>query len=168
MQEERSICGAYNLIFPYAMQDTNNVLTWLTIWQVYTRWRNLLKTNNMVAGQVSYHDKSKVKRMKVVKDNSIVNALNRTKTVSIIWGDSIVVKSWVSYVRCVVLRRRVFLISQRYKKPGQLSTVLNWRPKRELTWLQNSKRARKRRRQRGWEVMSEFSLVPTSVVLAGV
>jgi hypothetical protein len=38
----------------------------------------------MVAGQVSYHDKSKVKRMKVVKDNSIVNALNRTKTVSII------------------------------------------------------------------------------------
>jgi hypothetical protein len=150
------------------MQNKNIVLTLSTIWQVYTRWRNLLKTNNMVAGQVSYHDKSKVKRMKVVKDNSIVNALNRTKTVSIIWGDLFVVKSWVSYVRCVVLHRRVFLISQRYKKPGQLSTVLNWRPKRELTWLQNSKRARKRMRQRDWEVMSEFSLVTTSVVLAGV
>lgn len=52
------------------------------VYVVYTRWRNLLKTNNMVAGQVSYHDKSKVKRMKVVKDNSIVNALNRTKTES--------------------------------------------------------------------------------------
>ena len=36
----------------------------------------------MVAGQVSYHDRTKVKRLKVVKENAIVNALNRTKTVS--------------------------------------------------------------------------------------
>ena len=33
----------------------------------------------MVAGQVSYHDDSKVRRMKVEKDNSIVNKLNKTK-----------------------------------------------------------------------------------------
>ena len=46
---------------------------------VYTRWRNLLKTAGMEAGQVSYHDKSKVRRMRVEKDQAIVNKLNRTK-----------------------------------------------------------------------------------------
>lgn len=33
----------------------------------------------MEAGQVSYHDKTKVKRIRVEKDNAIVNNLNRTK-----------------------------------------------------------------------------------------
>jgi hypothetical protein len=33
----------------------------------------------MEVGQVSYHDQSKVRRMKVEKDNTIVNRLNRTK-----------------------------------------------------------------------------------------
>ena len=46
---------------------------------VYTRWRNLLKTAGMEAGQVGYHDKSKVRRMRVEKDQAIVNKLNRTK-----------------------------------------------------------------------------------------
>eukprot|EP00596_Hydrurales_sp_CCMP1899_P007645 CAMPEP_0119040740 /NCGR_PEP_ID=MMETSP1177-20130426/10739_1 /TAXON_ID=2985 /ORGANISM="Ochromonas sp, Strain CCMP1899" /LENGTH=199 /DNA_ID=CAMNT_0007006057 /DNA_START=132 /DNA_END=731 /DNA_ORIENTATION=- len=46
---------------------------------VYTRWRNLLKTGGMEAGQVSYNDKTKVKRIRVEKDNAIVNTLNRTK-----------------------------------------------------------------------------------------
>ena len=48
---------------------------------VYTRWRNLLKTASMEVGQVGFHDKTKVKRMKVEKDNSIVNRLNKTKEV---------------------------------------------------------------------------------------
>ena len=38
----------------------------------------------MEVGQVSYHDKTKVKRMRVEKDNAIVNNLNRTKEVIII------------------------------------------------------------------------------------
>ena len=36
----------------------------------------------MEVGQVSYHDKTKVKRMRVEKDNAIVNNLNRTKEVT--------------------------------------------------------------------------------------
>mmetsp|Transcript_15371 Transcript_15371/g.23149 ORF Transcript_15371/g.23149 Transcript_15371/m.23149 type:complete len:214 (+) Transcript_15371:75-716(+) len=46
---------------------------------VYTRWRNLHKTPSMEVGAIGFHDRSKVRKMKVVKDNSIVNALNRTK-----------------------------------------------------------------------------------------
>ena len=44
----------------------------------------MLKTASMEVGQVSYHDKTKVKRMRVEKDNAIVNDLNRTKEVIII------------------------------------------------------------------------------------
>ncbi|KAM3576351.1 hypothetical protein VYU27_001702 [Nannochloropsis oceanica] len=46
---------------------------------VYTRWRNLKKTKSMEAGQIGFHDQSKVRKIKVEKCNSIVNALNRTK-----------------------------------------------------------------------------------------
>lgn len=77
---------------------------------VYTRWRNLKKTKSMEAGQIGFHDQSKViitldyvylatssllthahtfyfifeqvRKIKVDKCNSIVNALNRTKEVS--------------------------------------------------------------------------------------
>ena len=52
-----------------------------SVYVIYTRWRNLMKTASMVEGQVSYHDASKVKRMLVEKDNSIVNRLNKTKEV---------------------------------------------------------------------------------------
>jgi hypothetical protein len=38
----------------------------------------------MEVGQVSYHDKTKVKRMRVEKDNAIVNNLNRTKEVTLV------------------------------------------------------------------------------------
>ena len=51
------------------------------VYVVYTRWRNLHKTADMQVGAIGYHDRSKVHRMKVEKNNSIVNALNRTKTV---------------------------------------------------------------------------------------
>lgn len=49
------------------------------VYVVYTRWKNLKKTADMVAGQVSYHRPENVRRIKVVKDNVIVNALNKTK-----------------------------------------------------------------------------------------
>jgi len=50
-----------------------------SVYVIYTRWRNLKKTANMVAGQVSYHNPANVKRMLVEKNNSIVNRLNKTK-----------------------------------------------------------------------------------------
>jgi hypothetical protein len=46
---------------------------------VYTRWKNLKKTKGMVEGQVSYHRPENVRRIEVEKNNSIVNALNKTK-----------------------------------------------------------------------------------------
>ena len=52
-----------------------------SVYVIYTRWRNLMKTASMVEGQVSYHDATKVKRMLVEKDNTIVNRLNKTKEV---------------------------------------------------------------------------------------
>jgi hypothetical protein len=48
---------------------------------VYTRWRNLHKTSSMEVGAIGFHDRSKVKSIRVIKDNAIVNALNRTKQV---------------------------------------------------------------------------------------
>lgn len=50
-----------------------------SVYVVYTRWRNLKKTANMVAGQVSYHNAGNVRRMLVEKNNAIVNRLNKTK-----------------------------------------------------------------------------------------
>ena len=50
-----------------------------SVYVIYTRWRNLKKTASMVAGQVSYHDQSKVKRLLVEKSNAIVNKINKTK-----------------------------------------------------------------------------------------
>jgi len=49
------------------------------VYVVYTRWRNLNKTNDMEVGSIGYHDKTKVKRIKVEKDQTIVNKINKTK-----------------------------------------------------------------------------------------
>lgn len=46
---------------------------------IYTRWRNLHKTSDMEVGQIGFHNKANVKRLKVVKDSSIVNRINKTK-----------------------------------------------------------------------------------------
>lgn len=46
---------------------------------VYTRWKNLKKTSNMVEGQVGYHRPENVKRVKVEKNNPIVKELEKTK-----------------------------------------------------------------------------------------
>jgi len=51
-----------------------------SVYVVYTRWKNLKKTASMVEGQVGYHRPENVRRMSVEKNNSIVNALNKTKT----------------------------------------------------------------------------------------
>ena len=50
-----------------------------TVVVVYTKWRNLKKTSAMAPGTVGFHDVSKVRRVTISKDKSIVNALNRTK-----------------------------------------------------------------------------------------
>lgn len=49
------------------------------VYVVYTRWRNLNKMPSMEVGSIGYHDKTKVKRILVVKDQSIVNKINKTK-----------------------------------------------------------------------------------------
>lgn len=51
-----------------------------SVYVVYTRWKNLKKTSSMVDGQVGFHRPDNVRRMSVEKNNSIVNALNKTKT----------------------------------------------------------------------------------------
>jgi hypothetical protein len=48
---------------------------------VFTRWRNLKKTADMEVGAIGFHDSTKIKKIKVEKDNSIVNRLNKTKEV---------------------------------------------------------------------------------------
>mmetsp|Transcript_20706 Transcript_20706/g.23186 ORF Transcript_20706/g.23186 Transcript_20706/m.23186 type:complete len:215 (+) Transcript_20706:102-746(+) len=50
-----------------------------SVYVVYTRWKNLKKTKDMVAGAVSYHRPQNVRRMSVEKNNTIVNQLNKTK-----------------------------------------------------------------------------------------
>ena len=50
-----------------------------SVYIVYTRWKNLKKTASMVDGQVGFHRPENVRRCDVEKNNSIVNALNRTK-----------------------------------------------------------------------------------------
>jgi len=50
-----------------------------SVYIVYTRWKNLKKTNQMVDGQVGFHRPENVRRMSVEKNNSIVNKINKTK-----------------------------------------------------------------------------------------
>ena len=50
------------------------------IFVVYTPWANLKKKPSMEVGQVGFHDKKAVKRVKVEhRINAVVNALNKTK-----------------------------------------------------------------------------------------
>ena len=50
-----------------------------SVYVIYTRWKNLKKTSDMVDGQVGFHRPQNKRRLEVVKNNSIVNALNKTK-----------------------------------------------------------------------------------------
>ena len=49
------------------------------VWITYTPWSNLKKTSDMEVGAIGFHNKKNCHRIKVTKNNSIVNALNRTK-----------------------------------------------------------------------------------------
>lgn len=46
---------------------------------VYTRWKNLKKTSDMVDGQVGYHRPDNVRRCKIEKNNTIVRQLEKTR-----------------------------------------------------------------------------------------
>lgn len=50
-----------------------------SVYVVYTRWKNLKKTANMVDGQVGFHRPDNVRRMQVEKNSSIVNKINKSK-----------------------------------------------------------------------------------------
>mmetsp|Transcript_12804 Transcript_12804/g.18898 ORF Transcript_12804/g.18898 Transcript_12804/m.18898 type:complete len:214 (-) Transcript_12804:240-881(-) len=46
---------------------------------VYTRWRNLKKTADMVVGQIGFKDETRVRKVKCERCQPVVNRLNRTK-----------------------------------------------------------------------------------------
>lgn len=50
-----------------------------SVYVVYTRWKNLKKTAQMVDGQVSYHRPENVRRTQVEKNNPIVKEITKTK-----------------------------------------------------------------------------------------
>lgn len=50
-----------------------------SVYVVYTRWKNLKKTSNMVDGQVGFHRPENVRRTEIAKNNPIVKTLNKTK-----------------------------------------------------------------------------------------
>lgn len=50
-----------------------------SVYVIYTRWKNLKKTNNMVDGEVGFYRPENKRRIHVEKNKPIVNALNKTK-----------------------------------------------------------------------------------------
>jgi hypothetical protein len=50
-----------------------------SVYVVYTRWKNLKKTADMVDGQVGFHRPDNVKRIQVEKNNTIVRQLEKSK-----------------------------------------------------------------------------------------
>lgn len=46
---------------------------------VYTRWKNLKKTSDMVDGQVGFHRPENVRRISVEKNNPIVRLIEKTR-----------------------------------------------------------------------------------------
>ena len=49
------------------------------VYVVYTRWKNLKKTNEMVDGQVGFFRPDNVRRVRVEKNNSIVRQIEKSK-----------------------------------------------------------------------------------------
>lgn len=49
------------------------------VYVVYTRWKNLKKTADMVDGQVGFHRPENVRRTKVEKNNPIVRQIEKSK-----------------------------------------------------------------------------------------
>lgn len=50
-----------------------------TVYVVYTRWKNLKKTAQMVDGQVGFHRPENVRRVEVEKNNPVVNAIEKSR-----------------------------------------------------------------------------------------
>lgn len=50
-----------------------------SVYVVYTRWKNLKKTNDMVDGQVGFHRPENVRRIQIEKHNTIVRQIEKTK-----------------------------------------------------------------------------------------
>jgi hypothetical protein len=50
-----------------------------SVYVVYTRWKNLKKTANMVDGQVGFHRPDNVRRCQVEKNTPIVKQIEKTK-----------------------------------------------------------------------------------------
>ena len=50
-----------------------------SVYVVYTRWKNLKKTNEMVDGQVGFHRPANVRRLRVEKHNGIVRQIDKSK-----------------------------------------------------------------------------------------
>jgi NFACT protein RNA binding domain len=50
-----------------------------SVYVVYTRWKNLKKSNDMVDGQVGFYRPDNVQRVKIEKNNSIVRQIEKTK-----------------------------------------------------------------------------------------
>lgn len=50
-----------------------------SVYIVYTRWKNLKKTSDMVAGQVGYHRPENVRRKKIEKNTTIVRQIEKSK-----------------------------------------------------------------------------------------
>ena len=50
------------------------------VYVIYTKWRNLKKTADMVDGQVSYHRPQNVRRCKIEKNTAIVRQIEKTRT----------------------------------------------------------------------------------------
>lgn len=49
------------------------------VYVVYTRWKNLKKTNDMVDGQVGFHRPENVRRYRVEKNGPIVRQIEKSK-----------------------------------------------------------------------------------------
>lgn len=50
-----------------------------SVYVVYTRWKNLKKTNSMVDGQVGFHRPENVRRMNIGKNNPIVRQIEKSR-----------------------------------------------------------------------------------------
>lgn len=50
-----------------------------SVYVVYTRWKNLKKTNDMVDGQVGFYRPENVRRMNIEKNNPIVRQIEKTR-----------------------------------------------------------------------------------------
>jgi hypothetical protein len=110
-----------------------------TVDVVYTRWRNLHKTSDMEVGSIGFHDRSKVKKISVTKNNAIVNRLNRTKTVILLCH---------YHIRISLTHRKPFQTLRHYKQKEQLNFVLIKKQKKDKNKLKKKLRKENKKKKR--------------------